>query len=228
MLAIAGKEFKSLSKSIKSIIIILLILSATLGIAKILNIFEGQLKDMGLGDNPYNAGLMIITFLLGPLFVFVLSHNTINEEINSRTIRFLVTKTSRTNIVLGKFIGILLFWTTIIFITVVSLGVYTGEFYFSNIHECITFLSYFITLAILLSIIIDNPIFSNFIGLAVSLTISVIGIWSTFSDKILLNILSYVTPYYYFKDDNGLMYITLLLSVLFIIASLYLIKRRDL
>ncbi|WP_414055017.1 ABC transporter permease subunit [Macrococcus equi] len=228
MLAIALKEFTNLFKSIKSIIVILMIFSATIGIAKLLKMFQTQLKAMGLGDNPNSVGLLLIIFIFGPIFVFILSHNIVNDEMKSRTIRFLVTKTTRNNIIIGKFLGVLAFWFIILFITIIILALYTKSFYFIDMIHCITFLSYFIALALLLSVIIDNPVLSNFIGLALSIIISGLGFWSILSEKLFLKLFSYLTPYYFLKHDNGLVFCTLIHTLILLMISLLVFKRRDL
>lgn len=228
MFAIALKEFTNLFKSIKSIIVILMIFSATIGIAKLLNIFKDQLKDMGLGENPNSSGLMLIIFIFGPIFVFILSHNIINEEIKTRTVRFLITKTSRNKIILGKFLGVIAFWFSILLITIIALAFYTKSFYFIHMLQCLTFLSYFIALASLLSVIINNPIMSNFIGLALSIIISGLGFWSILSDKLILKIFSYITPYYFISKGDGMVFCTIILTIILLITSLIIFKRRDL
>ncbi|CAM5517432.1 hypothetical protein [Bacillus safensis FO-36b] [Bacillus safensis subsp. safensis] len=110
MFAIGLNEFKALFKSIRSILIIIVIIGITTGTAKILSQFSNRsLKSLGLGDNAYVGGLMVLLFIAAPLFVTSLAHNVINKEVYSRTVRFLVTKTSRSNIIVGKFLGNLLF-----------------------------------------------------------------------------------------------------------------------
>ena len=120
MLTIGLREFQNLFKSIRSIIIILFIFSVTLGMAKLISKYKGVLGEVGgLEGDVYMGGLLLLIIAAGPLFVASLSHSAINQEIHSRTIRFLATKVSREKIVLGKFLGIAMYW--VVCISVASL-----------------------------------------------------------------------------------------------------------
>src|SRR5690625_6096207 len=69
------------------------------------NLFEGV-------DNSaaYAAVISLILMVLGFLFAFAISHDLINKEIELKTIRLLISKTSSLKLMLGKFLGTLLFW----------------------------------------------------------------------------------------------------------------------
>lgn len=55
MLSIARKEFVALFKSIKSILIILIMIAISLGIAKLLSLFGSQINSVtGLEKTPFN------------------------------------------------------------------------------------------------------------------------------------------------------------------------------
>src|SRR5690625_7700017 len=54
--------------------------------------------------------ISLILMVLGFLFAFAISHDLINKEIELKTIRLLITKTSSLKLMLGKFLGTLLFW----------------------------------------------------------------------------------------------------------------------
>ncbi|MEJ7174918.1 ABC transporter permease subunit [Staphylococcus caprae] len=230
MFSIARKEFLSLFKSVKSILIILIMISISLGIAKLLSVFGDQVSSViGINKTPFQIALFFTVILTSPLFIFTLSHNIINEEIKNRTIRFLATKTNRNNILLGKFLGALLFWFVCLFITTLLLVFYSHHFYFLEFMQCLAFVSYFLALATLLSVAIDNTILTNFLGIALSLVMTVLGFWCTNSSNIWLKLYSYITPYfYYFKDDKFIPFATIVFPIVFIIISLYLFKKRDL
>ncbi|HDR8278017.1 TPA: ABC transporter permease subunit, partial [Bacillus cereus] len=132
MFGICFREFYNLFKSIRSIIFILIMFSTTLVVANFLKNFDGNLKELGL-DNAYVGGLLFLILLFGPLFVMTLSHDLINRESHNRTIRFLVTKISRDKIILGKFLGVLLFWFVCLFLSLFMLVFISNQFYFKEL-----------------------------------------------------------------------------------------------
>ncbi len=92
MFAITLREFKSLFQSIRAILIIVVLFGVTIGSAKLVSQFKGQLSDLGLGDNAYIIGLMLLLFLASPLFVTSISHSSVNKEMNRRRFVFLRRK----------------------------------------------------------------------------------------------------------------------------------------
>ena len=80
MWAISVKEFQSLFKSIKSIIVILIVCGASYGIAHIVSQLGGQLTSAQIQDGA-NGGILVMLLGFGPLFISSLSHNVINQEI---------------------------------------------------------------------------------------------------------------------------------------------------
>lgn len=111
MFAIAKREFFQLFKGFKSIAIILMLLVPTYYFAKFSSMFESALElTPDEADMAHSAGLLVVMIVFGQLFVMGLSHDTMNREMHERTMRFLLTRTSRRSIVAGKFLGILAFW----------------------------------------------------------------------------------------------------------------------
>lgn len=230
MITIGIHEFKNLFKSIRSVLIILLLLGVTLGSASLLENFADEIQEMGLGGI-YIAGLYALLLIAGPLFVLGLSHDVINKETHSRTIRFLVTKTSRNQIILGKFFGVLAFWFSCIFISSLLLIPFSGKFYAIELFDLIIFIGYFVALALFLSTIISKPGLTMFIGLLLSIILPVLGMWGILSpENIVLKVITFLTPYYYLGQENMVLtYIMLpLITVLLVISSLFILKRRDL
>ncbi|WP_377890678.1 ABC transporter permease [Alkalihalobacillus sp. R86527] len=228
MAAICMREFISLFKSIRSIIIIAVLLGVTLGTAKLMSNFSGELSEMGL-DSPYIAGLTGLLMLAGPLFVMSLSHDTVNREAHSRTMRFLVTKISINRIVLGKFLGIMLFWSVCLFISIILLIPFAKAFYAKELIETMCYMSYFVTLALFLSSVIRKPGLSLFIGMVVSIALPLLGFWGAFTEtKVVLIAFSYITPYFYISQEStNFVYFIPLLSSVLLGLSLLLSKKRD-
>ncbi|AKG05852.1 hypothetical protein AAV35_013960 (plasmid) [Salimicrobium jeotgali] len=229
MLTISLKEFKSLFKSVRSIIVIGVLFGVTLGAAKLVNSFQGQLEQVGLGNNAYAGGAMIIVLVAGPLFVLSLSHNVINQEISSRTIRFIATKTSRFNFIAGKFLGVTFFWLLCLFIAFLLIIPFSEDFYFLEFSQSFVFIFYFVGITILLSTLIPKPTLTMFIGVILATSFTVLGFWSMASDNIFLKLYSFVTPYFYYSQDKEfLAYTVLIFPVLFLGLSLLILRKRDL
>lgn len=62
MFAIGLKEFKVLFKSIRSILIVFIIIGISTGTAKILSQFSNQFDSLGLNENAYVGGINGFTF----------------------------------------------------------------------------------------------------------------------------------------------------------------------
>lgn len=230
MRTICLHEFKNLFKSIRSVLIILLMSGVTIGIASLMSKFAEQIEELGLGG-VYMAGLFALLLIAGPMFVTGLSHDVINKETHSRTIRFLVTKTSRNQIVLGKFLGVLLFWLVCLAISVLLLIPFAKTFYYLELLELIIFISYFVSLSLFLSTVISKPGLTMFVGIILSVALPILGVWGIAApDNNLLKIINFITPYYYLSLESRLLFYLLLpiFSAILVSSSLFILRRRDL
>lgn len=229
MFAITLREFKSLFQSIRAILIIVVLFGVTIGSAKLVSQFKRQLSDLGLGDNAYIIGLMLLLFLASPLFVTSISHSSVNKEIESKTIRFLATKTSRENIIFGKFLGNVSFWVLCLTVALLLIVPFSKSFPIVDLIQSIIFVSYFIGLSLFLSTVVNNSAMTMFVGIFISIALPVIGMWSLISKNVIVDTLSYLTPYYYYTQENtAYTYLVLIHIAVFVIASLMIFKRRDL
>ncbi|MEB2290399.1 ABC transporter permease subunit [Priestia megaterium] len=229
MFTICFREFKDLFKSIRSIIVILIIFGVTLGVAKILSQFGDQIKSFGLGSNVYAAGLLTLLLIAGPLFVTSLSHNVINQELHSRTIRFLATKISRDKIVFGKFLGVLLFWIVCLLTALLLVVPFSKAFYFPEFVQAVIYISYFIGMTFLISTIITKPSITMFLGIAMAIIMPVLGIWGTISENILLKTASHITPYFYYTQENtSYTYFVAFFPVIFLLLTIFIMRKKEL
>lgn len=229
MFAITLREFKSLFQSIRAILIIVVLFGVTIGSAKLVSQFKEQLSDLGLGDNAYIIGLMLLLFLAAPLFVTSISHSSVNKEIESKTIRFLATKTSRENIIFGKFLGNVSFWVLCLTVALLLIVPFSKSFPIVDLIQSIIFVSYFIGLSLFLSTVVNSSAMTMFVGIFISIALPVIGMWSLISKNVIVDTLSYLTPYYYYTQENtAYTYLVLIHIAVFVIASLMIFKRRDL
>ncbi|WP_214858967.1 ABC transporter permease subunit [Exiguobacterium sp. s191] len=229
MFAISLREFKSLFQSIRAIIIIVVLFGVTAGSAKLVSQFKSELSGLGLGDNAYVIGLMLLLFLAAPLFVTSISHSSVNKELESKTIRFLATKTSRESIIFGKFLGNVSFWVVCLTVALLLIIPFSKSFYFVDLIQSIIFVSYFIGLSLFLSTLVSNSSLTMFSGIVISIALPVMGMWSLLSKNVVVDALSYLTPYFYYTNENtSYTYLVLIHTAVFVILSLIIFKRRDL
>lgn len=105
MWAITKREFWNLIKSVRALIIILLFSAGSIWVTNSLSKVSGQLD-----VEEYYASLRLLVLIFGFLFATILSHSCFNGEVETKTIRLLLTKVSKTSIVIGKMLGASLFW----------------------------------------------------------------------------------------------------------------------
>lgn len=230
MKTISYYEFKSQFKSIKAVLIIALLLVVTLGSAKLFQSFQVQTKELGF-DGMYIAGLVALLTIAGPLFVSALSHDSINRETHTRTMRFLVTKVSRAEIVIGKFIGMFAFWVVCLAVVSLALIPFSGTFYVREYIVILLFMAYFCGLFLFLSTVITKPSLSLFIGTVLAIGLPVVGFWGLVDNSnVVIRFVNYVMPYFYFDETTGYLgYLVLpAMTALFVAASCWLVKGRDL
>lgn len=200
---------------------------STYTIAYIIEKFTGDILDE-LGGASSLASLLIIILLFGFLFVFVISHDILNREINSRTARFLVTKTSRDAVVYGKFLGLYLFWLICILISSVLIMTITKAFDVIDFVHIMIFMTYPITLCSLLSVIFCRPGHTMLIGLLLSISMPILSLWSMGSSNMIINWIKYFTPYYYAYEGGYKQIITLIMCTIFLLLSVIIFRKRDL
>lgn len=227
MWAICFNEFKGLFKSIKSIIVIAIIFGVTYLMADFMTAAADQL-DFNVGNDGYAIGTLLIVFILGFLFIFGLSHDLINREVSMRTIRFLVTKTPRTKILLGKYLGVWLFWFFCIFVSYVLIAFVSKNFLWKGIVDCMTFLSVALALNLIFSIIFPKPAISMFFGIIFALVFPLISFWAIYDDNKYISWFKFITPYYYSTLGSYYILINLVFAAVLLLLAIGLFKRSDL
>lgn len=227
MWAICLQEFKGLIKGVRSILVLGFIVGVSILSANMAERF-GSMTGEVAGENEYTLGLAVSILFFGLLFVFILSHDTISKEIQQRTIRFLVSKTSRNKILIGKFLGITLFWGLVLVLSVSIISVIAKMFFFKTLIQCFAFLLYSIASAILVSTLCAKGSQSLFVGILISLMLPIITIVVTVKDYSVINWLKYLTPYYYMDLAIPYLLIVILLSSFILIPALTILEKRDL
>lgn len=228
MYTIGKREFISLFKGIKSIMIIAILLVTSYYSAKFSNLLVSGIDLTAReAENIYTVGLLTLLLLFGQLFVMGLSHDTMNRETHERTIRFLVTRTSRSSIVLGKFFGIWLFWFVCLTVSFLLISIFAKKIDVFIFLQIMSLLTYQIALTILFSVLIPKPGFTMFLGIVMGLTFPILGFWLSFTSNVWVSWMKFITPFYYLdRDDYTFWVIVLLAGIMLGIANL-IFKRRE-
>ncbi|ALX47681.1 MULTISPECIES: ABC transporter permease [Lentibacillus] len=232
MIHILKREFIDAFKSVRSILILLFITFVSYQSAKFFDENQDMINQfIGESGNEvgsvYTAAIAFIVLIFGFLFVFAISHDLINREIEMKTIRLLVTKTSRLQIVLGKFLGILLFWVVTISISFAIISLITGSWFPKDYFQTIIFLFYIISLVLLISTVIPKTKLTMFLGIFLGIVLPIIGLAAAFSDKWYFIPFKYLLPYKYFDGSVGMMFIPLAIGIGYISLSIFFINRKD-
>ncbi|GIN98964.1 hypothetical protein J6TS1_48340 [Siminovitchia terrae] len=228
MYVIGKREFFSLFKSIKSILIIGILLLTSYYSAKFSYVLMSLIElTPSEKEQIYTVGLLTLLFLFGQLFVMGLSHDCINRETHERTMRFLVTRTSRTSILCGKFLGITLFWFVCVAISFLIISIFAKQFDIFIFSQIMSLLIYQIALTILLSVLIPKPGITMFLGTIIGLAFPIFGLWISFTSNVWISWMKFITPFYYLeRDDYTLVVILLFAGLMMFIANL-IFKRRE-
>lgn len=224
MFAIATKEFNEMTKSFKSLFIIALFILSSYFMSSFVS---KNFTSLGAGTNDYTSATRLLVLLFGFLFVLMLSHDVMSRETSTKTIRFLITKTSRTNIIVGKFLGVSAFWLFSLGISLSIVSFFAKGILWLPFLQLYSFLIFSIGLCLLISTIAKTTSASLIIGLAVSFIAPVIGLWSMFSEKPWLKPFQLFLPYQYQIKENGLLLIPLLIGFGFVCISIWYFKRGD-
>ncbi|MFJ7939082.1 ABC transporter permease [Peribacillus sp. NPDC096622] len=228
MYIIGKREFINLFKGIKSVIIVMMLLVTSYYSAKFSNVLESGMELTAKeAENIHTVGLLTLIVLFGQLFVMGLSHDSLNRETHERTIRFLVTRTSRTSIILGKFLGIWLFWLICLMISFLLISIFSQKIDVFIFSQIMSLLTYQIGLTILLSVLIPKPGITMFLGIMVGLAFPIIGFWVSFTSNVWVSWMKFINPYYYLiREDYTFLVIVLFAGIMLVIANL-IFKRRE-
>lgn len=224
MISVAKNEFFNLIKSVKAVIIILIFVMFSLYISD----FLIKSAEFNTGKVAVYSSLRLLVFVLGYLFASILSHNTINREVEQRTGRLIVTKISRNSFLMGKFVGNLTFWFVCITVSYVLISIMSNqqdvEVYFMTLST----MTYFVGLVLLISTLINKTSMSNFLGLFLGLAMPGIGIWITLAERHVLGFTKYIFPYFYILKGGAFMLIPVLIAIIWIIIALIIIGKKEL
>ena len=225
MIAIAKHEFWQLFKSVKSILVILILLSSSYFVSQNGAELIAFLNDGGEDKEVYYSGLSIVLLLFGPLFAFTLSHDVINREVSSKTIRFLLTRTSHANILMGKLLGVLSFWFVCLVCSYMVIIMYARHIEFYLFIQMMLLLIFSVSLAFLLSVGVSKPFMSMFISTVLGLALPIVSLLLISTDK-WWGLLGYITPYQYMQNDDWKIVFMLLIGSAIMGLTYIVFKRR--
>ncbi|WP_054707346.1 ABC transporter permease subunit [Bacillus sp. JCM 19041] len=174
MIAIIQNEFFQMMKSIKAIVVLILFIGSSYFIGSLLSDFGSELEVDALG---YSASTLILVFFFGFLFVLLLSHDYLNGEMESGTIRLLIVKLPRKQIILGKVIAIHLFWLICLVATYGISAFWSSMFDWQGLIQMYAVVTYAIGICSLLTVLIRRKTTTMIISLALGILIPAIGIW---------------------------------------------------
>lgn len=224
MISIAKKEFLSLIKSIKAIVIIIIFVFFSYYLSEFLAKTAGEINDKGA----VYSSIRFLVFILGYLFASILSHNTINKEMELKTVRLVITKISRSRFWLGKYFGILLFWFVCLTVTCALIAIMSGTIDISVYFMTLITMLYFVSLIMLLSTVIEKTALSNFFGLLLGIFIPLIGIWLTLKEGMFFGVLKYFFPYTYILNNDITLLVPVAISGILVMVSLLIFNKKEL
>lgn len=224
MLAIARKEFVEMTRSFKSLFVISLFTAASYFMSSFVS---KNFVSLGAGTNDFTSATRLLVLLFGFLFVLMLSHDVVSKETSTKTIRFLLTKTSRMNIIIGKFLGVSTFWFFCIGSSFVIISIFAKAILWLPFLQLYSFLVFAIGLCILISTFVRTTSGSLLIGLTVSFVVPTLGLWSMFSEKAWLKPFQLLLPYNYQLKESMLLFLPLLFGLCFVALSMLHFKRGD-
>ena len=222
MWAITKREFWNLIKSVTALIIILLFSAGSIWVTNSLSKVSGQLD-----VKEYYASLRLLVLIFGFLFATILSHSCFNGEVETKTIRLLLTKVSKTSIVIGKMLGASLFWLVCLTGSFIFISAVGKVFHPSELFIAFSTMAYFNSIILLVSVVTAKPSRSNFVGLIFALLLPGLGLYATLTATSPLHFLQYFFPYFYLLQGVEFMGVPMIFSTLITWVAVLLVKGRD-
>ncbi|UQZ73949.1 hypothetical protein C2I17_04850 [Niallia circulans] len=228
MLTIGKREFLQLFKGFKSILLILVFLVTSYYSAKFADgIAEAMELTAQEAGEAHLVGLLFLVMFFGHLFVASLSHDSINKEIRERTMRFLVTKTTRFSIIVGKFLGIWMFWFVCLFLSFLIIALTTEKIDFLVFTQTMSLLTLQISFILLMSVLINKPGATMFLGILGGILLPILGGWFVLTSNPAISWLKYVSPFYYLDLNEYSFLVLLVVAGILIYLTNLLFKRRE-
>ncbi|SIS88276.1 ABC transporter permease [Salimicrobium salexigens] len=233
MVHVLKREFIESFRSVRSVLIILFLTLVAYYSSRFFQNNQVLINQFLSGKNAisveeiYATAITFIIMAFGALFVFSISHDIVNSETESRTIRLLVTKISRGQILLGKLLGVTLFWWAVITISYIVIFAISGSWSIEFYAQTLVLIFYFISFTMLISTIISKTKLSMFFGIMLGIALPVLNVAAIEIDKWYLIPAKYILPFYY-SEQLTMSFVPLIIGTVFFTLSVFIIKRRDL
>ncbi|WP_077324767.1 ABC transporter permease [Virgibacillus siamensis] len=234
MIYILRREFVDSFKSVRSVLIILFLTFIAYFSANFLKDHQDLINKIVMSgesisvDAVYTGAVSAVILVFGYLFVFAISHDIINSEIEMRTIRLLVTKASRFQIMLGKLLGTFLFWIATISVTYGVIFIISGSWSIKDYIQTICLLFYLVTFVLLISTVIQKTKLSMFLGILLAIVLPILNGISLLVDRWYFIPFKFTLPFYYLSHSIMFMIFPIIIGVSFFVISILIMKRRDL
>ncbi len=149
---------------------------------------------------PYYLISYLVVLILGPLVTLIASYDFICNEIQTGSIRYIISKIDRTSFILGKFLALSSVFTVAVFIIAIISSLYS-LFLFNNAFELGKIILFVVISSLYLSCFISGFLFISTLSpesktaLIMSGVFLGILIFAFFKGN--GNFLKYLTPYFY-------------------------------
>ena len=194
MTAVFYMEFRRQILSFRSIFFILLFIILGISLERL---FSMTSTEIGFIDNETYAGsfFVVIKFaviLLGYLFSSILSHNCINRETGNKSARLVISKVSKVDYIIGKYLANALFWIACFITIYIFLFFRYGKFDLTELITNVIAMLYYNSIVILVSVITQRSISSNFLGLVIGIVLPFLGLLALAKNSLFKYILFYM------------------------------------
>jgi len=230
MVSILKREFWDSFKSIRSILILIFFTFISYKSAKFWDNNPQLVKSVlsgEKGESIYTSVIILLILLFGFLLAFAISHDTMSSEMELKTIRLLVTKTSKFNIVAGKMLGSFLFWVLTLSISFVIISCFAGAFFFQDYLRLVALLLYIVCFVLFVSSLIPRAKVTMFIGIFLGILLPVLNLFSIALNKWYLIPFKFLLPFYYLVHSIGYIFIVIALAITLFAATVLVTYRKD-
>lgn len=141
--------------------------------------------------------------------------------------RFLVTKTTRFSIIIGKFLGIWMFWFVCLFLSFLIIALTTEKIDLLVFAQTMSLLTLQISFVLLMSVLIIKPGVTMFLGILGGILLPILGGWFALSANPAISWLKYISPFYYLDlNDYSFLVLLVFAGILIYLTNLFF-KRRE-
>ncbi|MFL2142041.1 MULTISPECIES: ABC transporter permease [Ruoffia] len=222
MIPVALEELKHILKSIRTIVIILIFVLFSYGMSSTLS----NITSTGDSIAAAYSSIRLLVFILGYMFVSTVSNSCINREIETGSIKFVLSKINKQQFIIGKFIGIFLFWFICIGTSFTVISFLTNQVDLSILFMLMSVVTYYISLCVLLSVLVSKSSTTNFIGLIMGIFFPIVGLWVTLSNE-WYNFFMYFFPYEYILKDGYFIVVPVLISIIYLSIAVVSFSRKE-